>query len=129
MAMVEGLAGVCHVSQRGETAKQTGVDGSRSLAVDLLIDDGFGEGLKRALFGGDSHSEGAGAGDEFAELRVRGGELGESCGGVVGWGLSAGGVRAGHGKDDTANDFFGVMMPAMQRKFSPQKGFSVDNRG
>jgi len=85
MAVVEGLAGVSHVRQRGEAAQQAGVDGGRGFAVELLVDDGLGEGLKGALFGGNAHGEWADPGDEFGEF----------------------GVKAGHGDDDTASGTIG----------------------
>jgi len=78
------------------------MDSSRSLAVELLVDDGLGEGLKRALFGRNAHGEGADAGDEFGEFGVGDGERGQGCGGVVRRSLGAAGVWAGHGEDDTA---------------------------
>ncbi len=83
------------------------MDSGRSLAVELLINDGLGEGLKRALFWGNAHGKWADAGDEFGEFGVCGGERGEGRGGVVRGSLSAAGVRAGHGEDDTASGAIG----------------------
>ena len=98
MAVLEGFAGVSHVCQRGKATEEAAVDGGCSLAVELLVDDGLGEGLKRALFRGNVHGEWADAGDELGEFGVGGGERGEGCGGVVGRRLGAGGVRVGHGE-------------------------------
>lgn len=105
MAMMEGFAGVGHVGQRREAAQEAGVDGSGGLAMELLVDDGFGEGLKRALFWGDTHGEGADAGDEPGELGIGGRDRGDRGRSVVGRGLRASWMRAGHGEDDTAFDF------------------------
>jgi hypothetical protein len=52
-------------ADRREGAEQARVDGGCGFAVELLIDDGFGEGLKGRLLGGEPQGEGAGARDEF----------------------------------------------------------------
>ena len=78
------------------------VDGGGGFAVELLIDDGLGEGLKRGLLRGDAHGQGANAGDKFGEFEVSGRERGDGSSGVIRRALSAGGVRAGHEEDDTA---------------------------
>jgi len=100
--MLERLARVGHVGELGKAVQQTGVDGGCGFAMELLVDDGFGEGLKRALFWRNAQLKGADAGDELGEFGVSGGECSEGCGCVVWRSLSAGGVRAGHGEDDTA---------------------------
>ena len=80
-----------------EGLEQAAVDGGGGFAVELLIDDGFGEGFEGGLGGGELHGEGAGACDEFAEFGVGGGEVRDGGGGVVGGLAGSGGVR--HGDD------------------------------
>lgn len=77
-----------------EARDHAGVNGGGGFAVELLIDDGFGEGFEGGLAGGEAQGEGAGAGDELGKLRVSGGERGDGLGGVVG--ELAGGAGAGH---------------------------------
>ena len=67
-----------------EAGDQAGVDGGGSFAMELLIDDGFGEGFEGGLVGGEARGKGAGAGDEFGELGVGSGKCGEGNRGVVG---------------------------------------------
>jgi len=76
------------------------MDGGGGLAVELLVDDGLGEGFKGGLAGGETHGERADAGDQLREFGVGGGEMRDGCFGVVrelaGW---AG--AAGHEGNDT----------------------------
>ena len=78
-----------------EAGDEAGVDGCGGLAVELLVDDGFGEGLEGGLLGGEAEGEGADAGDESGELGVGGGERGGGGDGVVG--ELAGGAGGGRG--------------------------------
>ena len=71
------------------------VDGGGSLAVELLVDDGFDERFEGGLSPGDTHGERADAGDELAEFGVGCGEVGKGCGGVVGRLAGARGVHGG----------------------------------
>jgi len=45
-------------------------------AVELLVDDGFDEGLEGGLRAGEPKSEGAGSLDELREFKIGGGEVG-----------------------------------------------------
>jgi len=65
---VEELLG-CEVLVGGEGVEafeQPAMNGGGGLAVDLLVDDAFDEGLKWRLGAGDSHRERASAFDEFS---------------------------------------------------------------
>ncbi len=73
------------------------VDGGGGLAVELLIDDGFEQGLKGGGGGGELEGEGAGAFDEAAEARVRGGERGDRKISTIG-GRTRARVGAWHGE-------------------------------
>jgi len=59
------------------------VDGGGGLAVELLVDDGLDQRLKRRLRAGDAEGELAGALDEAAEFGVGGGEFAQGERGVV----------------------------------------------
>ena len=67
-----------------EAGDQAGVDSGGGFAVQLLIDDGFGEGLEGGLLGGEANGKGARAGDEFGKFGVCCGECGYGLGWVVG---------------------------------------------
>ncbi len=69
-----------------EAFDETLMDGGGGFAVELLIDDGLEQGLEGRLAAGELHGEWAGALDEFAELRICGGEVGDGLCGVVAWG-------------------------------------------
>ena len=103
------LGGGVDGGERGHGLKagdEAGVDGGGGFAVELLIDDGFGEGFEGGLAGGEAHGEGAGSGDEAGEFGVCGGERGDGLCGVVGeLAVCAAGMR--HEKDDTANSTLG----------------------
>ena len=60
------------------------MDGGGGFAVELLIDDGFGEGFEGGLVGGEAGGEWTRTRDEAGELRISGGECGYGLGGVVG---------------------------------------------
>jgi hypothetical protein len=68
----------------GEAGEEACVDGGGGFAVELLVDDGLGEGFKGGLLRGQAHCEGAGAGDELGKPGVGGGEMRDGLGGVVG---------------------------------------------
>src|SRR5215469_14438074 len=72
------------------------MNGCGSLAVELLVDDGFDQGLEGRLCAGEAEGEGAGSLDELCELGVGGGEIGYGLGGVVLGGFGFG-YCAGHG--------------------------------
>jgi hypothetical protein len=97
VTMHHRLARVCHVCELRKAAQEFGMDGCCSFAVELLIDDGLGESFEGGLLATDAHGEGARTRDELGEFGVGGGERGDGFVDVVGWGLRAGGVRAGHG--------------------------------
>jgi len=81
------LGGGVDGGERGhglEAGDEAGVDGGGGSAVELLIDDGFGEGLEGGLVGGEAEGGWAGAGDEPGELGVDGGERGGRLDGIVG---------------------------------------------
>jgi len=78
-----------------EAGDEAGVDGGGGFAMELLVDDGLGEGFEGGLVGGEAEGEGAGAGDEFGEFGVGGGEGGYGLGGVVGE-LAAGAAGVRH---------------------------------
>ena len=67
-----------------EAGDQAGMNRGGGFAVELLIDDGFGEGFEGGLAGGEARGEGTDAGDEPGEFGVCGGEVGDGLGGVVG---------------------------------------------
>jgi len=64
--------------------------------VELLVDDGLGEGLEGGLGAGELEGEGAGASDEAGESGVGCGQGADRFRGVVGRAAVARGVRAGH---------------------------------
>ena len=76
-----------------EGFEQAAVDGGGGLAVELLVDDGFGEGFEGGLGAGEFHGEEADAGDELAEFGIGGGEFAEGESGVVGWFAGAAGMH------------------------------------
>ena len=84
-----------------EGFEQAAVDGGGGLAMELLVDDGFGEGFEGGLGGGELHGEGARAVDELAEFGVGGGKLGEREGDIVA-GRAGAGVGSRHGDEGTA---------------------------
>ncbi len=84
-----------------EGVEEAAVDGGGGLAVELLVDDGLGEGLEGGLGAGEPEGEGAGALNEAAQFGVGGGERGEGGGDVVSGSPGSSGVRTGHGGDDT----------------------------
>jgi len=83
-----------------EAGDEAGVDGGSGFAVELLVDDGLGEGFKWGLVGGEAEGEGAGAGDEFGEFGVGGGEGGGGYGWIVRE-LAAGAAGVRHERNDT----------------------------
>jgi hypothetical protein len=89
------------VSRWGEGFDQAAVDGRRGFAVELLVDDGFDEGLEGRLRAGDAQGEGAGALDEAAEFGIGGGERAAGQRGVIArWARAI--LRARHGWKVTA---------------------------
>ena len=92
---VDGLSLWVEACDGVEGFEEAFVDGGCGLAVELLIDDGFGEGLEGGLGVGEAHGEGASAGDEPGEFGVGGVEVGESGGDVVVWLAGLGGVSHG----------------------------------
>jgi len=67
-----------------EARDEPSVDGGGSFAVELLIDDGFGERFKGRLLCGEANGERASAGDKFCEFEIGCGERGRGDCGVVG---------------------------------------------
>lgn len=80
----------------GKAGQQPGMDGGGGLAVQLLVDDGLGEGLKGGLTAGQAHGEWPGASDEFAQFGVGCGERGNGGGSVIGQLAGLGRVRHGY---------------------------------
>ena len=72
-------------TDRMKAFEQAAVDGGGRLAVELLVDDAFDQCLEGGLGAGDTEGERPGAGDEFAEFRVGGGESLQGERGVVAW--------------------------------------------
>jgi hypothetical protein len=76
-------ASACGFERHGrrEALDHAAMDGGGGLAVELLIDDAFGEGFEGGLGAGDAEFEGACALDEFAESGIVCGEFaaGESA--------------------------------------------------
>ena len=67
-----------------EAGDQAGMNRGGGFAVELLIDDGLGEGFEGGLLPGEAGGEGAGQGNKLGELRVGGGQRGYGLGWVVG---------------------------------------------
>jgi hypothetical protein len=98
------LGGGVDRGERGhglEAGDEAGVDGGGGFAVELLVDDGFGEGFKGGLLRGEAQGEGANASDEPGEPGVGGGERGDGLGWIVGE-LAAGAAGVRHERNDTS---------------------------
>ena len=109
-----------------EGFEQAAVDGGGGLAVELLVDDGFGEGFEGGLGGGKLHGEGACTLDELAEFGVGDGELGEGEGDVVARRAGAGeGSR--HGDEGTAVGVVSEPIITMDESANPQRE-DIDQR-
>ena len=80
-----------------EAGDEAGVDGGGGLAVELLVDDGFGEGFEGRLVGRETEGDGTGGGDEPGELGVGGGERGCGLDRIVG---ELGGAACGAGHEE-----------------------------
>jgi hypothetical protein len=100
-----------------ERSEQSGVDGGGGLAVELLVDDGLGEGFEGGLLGGEAHGERAGAGDERGEFGVGGREVRDGVGGRVRE-LAAALGRVGH-RWDCARSGAGYVLNLMRAPGRP----------
>jgi len=85
-----------------EGLDEAAVDGGGGFAVELLVDDGLGEGFKGRLGTGEFEGEGASPLDEAAEFGIGSGERVEGGFGVVAGRPGASGMRTWHGGDDTS---------------------------
>jgi len=70
-----------HGLEAGDKAR---VDGGCRFAVELLVDDGLGEGFKRGLPAGEARGEGASPRHQPGEFGVGGGEGRYRFRGVIG---------------------------------------------
>jgi len=108
-----------------EAGDQARVDGGGGFAVELLVDDGFGEGFEGGLLAGKAGGEGAGPGNQPRELGVGSGKRGHGNRGVVGeLGRSAGGT--GHEENDRrTEEASGWADRAWVKRESPEGGSGV----
>ncbi len=105
-----------------EARDHAGVEGGCSLAVELLVDYGFGEGFEGRLVGGEAQGEGAGAGDEPGEFGVGGGERCDGLGWVVGE-FAAGACGMRHERNHTCYEAL-----TLSYNFSYKRGMQLKIR-